>query len=358
VCAAAQGLYAELCRQYNKFPDPAGFECANGFLMMAMGNCDEKSIVKWRSQLETAGMINFISRGKEKKPGIYQMLNPQSAAGTTGNIPVAESDKEVPTTGNTPLVEPHTTGIFPVDVAPTTGNFPVDNMLTTGNIPVVEIKADYATTGNIPVALPENFQPTLNKSKVVDTYVSTLSLKKKGEENLEESPAEPVFQMPAIPTTADPFETAAVPPASPLIAAVPPQPKKAKAPRQVFSKPTPEQLEAYFQSRRPEWTPATCKTEAETFHDHYASNGWKVGTAKTPMVDWQASVRNWLKREFSNARTRTNQPGQSAGSSNSKPAASTARKRGGSIDDLQALKRSRYSNPEERTEFTEATVVE
>ena len=34
--------------------------------------------------------------------------------------------------------------------------------------------------------------------------------------------------------------------------------------------------------------------EAESFMDHYESNGWKVG-GKSPMKSWKASVRNWLK---------------------------------------------------------------
>ena len=35
--------------------------------------------------------------------------------------------------------------------------------------------------------------------------------------------------------------------------------------------------------------------EAEKFYDHYCSNGWVVGKARTPMKDWKASVRNWLR---------------------------------------------------------------
>ena len=34
--------------------------------------------------------------------------------------------------------------------------------------------------------------------------------------------------------------------------------------------------------------------EAEKFHDHFESNGWKV-SGKTPMRDWQASVRKWVR---------------------------------------------------------------
>ena len=37
------------------------------------------------------------------------------------------------------------------------------------------------------------------------------------------------------------------------------------------------------------------KKEAQKFWNHYESNGWLIG-GKTPMVDWQASVRNWIIR--------------------------------------------------------------
>ena len=37
------------------------------------------------------------------------------------------------------------------------------------------------------------------------------------------------------------------------------------------------------------------KVEAETFFDHFTSNGWKVG-GKAPMKSWQASARNWNRR--------------------------------------------------------------
>jgi hypothetical protein len=35
---------------------------------------------------------------------------------------------------------------------------------------------------------------------------------------------------------------------------------------------------------------------ARTFMDHYNSNGWVVG--KTPMKDWQSTVRNWMRKEW------------------------------------------------------------
>ena len=33
-----------------------------------------------------------------------------------------------------------------------------------------------------------------------------------------------------------------------------------------------------------------------TFMDHYEANGWVVG--KTPMKDWQSTVKNWMRREY------------------------------------------------------------
>lgn len=37
------------------------------------------------------------------------------------------------------------------------------------------------------------------------------------------------------------------------------------------------------------------RIEAETFFDHFESNGWKVG-GKAPMKNWQAAARNWCRR--------------------------------------------------------------
>ena len=35
-------------------------------------------------------------------------------------------------------------------------------------------------------------------------------------------------------------------------------------------------------------------SECEKFFDYYSSNGWKV-SGRTPMKDWKASFRNWIK---------------------------------------------------------------
>jgi len=40
---------------------------------------------------------------------------------------------------------------------------------------------------------------------------------------------------------------------------------------------------------------------ARTFMDHYEANGWIVG--KTPMKDWQSTVKNWMRREWDKIKT-------------------------------------------------------
>lgn len=53
-------------------------------------------------------------------------------------------------------------------------------------------------------------------------------------------------------------------------------------------RPTIEQAKAYFIKR------GSDSSEAEKFYDHYESNGWKVG--KNSMKDWEATIRNWIRR--------------------------------------------------------------
>lgn len=43
------------------------------------------------------------------------------------------------------------------------------------------------------------------------------------------------------------------------------------------------------------------ETEAHKFHDYYTSKGWMVG--KSPMKDWRASVRNWMRNKKQNTST-------------------------------------------------------
>jgi hypothetical protein len=35
---------------------------------------------------------------------------------------------------------------------------------------------------------------------------------------------------------------------------------------------------------------------ATSFHDHFESNGWRVG-GRTPMKNWQAGLRQWRARQ-------------------------------------------------------------
>ena len=55
-----------------------------------------------------------------------------------------------------------------------------------------------------------------------------------------------------------------------------------------FVPPDAETVKAYCQERRN-------SVDADTFVDHYTSNGWMVGS--TPMKDWKAAVRSWEKRD-------------------------------------------------------------
>lgn len=55
-----------------------------------------------------------------------------------------------------------------------------------------------------------------------------------------------------------------------------------------FKKPTVDEIKAYC-------TDNGYSVDALRFFDYYESNGWRVG--KTPMKDWQATVRNWVRRE-------------------------------------------------------------
>ena len=48
------------------------------------------------------------------------------------------------------------------------------------------------------------------------------------------------------------------------------------------------------------------KTEGQIFWDYYQANGWKI-SGKTPMQDWQAAARNWIRRAGQYARQQTGQ---------------------------------------------------
>lgn len=60
-----------------------------------------------------------------------------------------------------------------------------------------------------------------------------------------------------------------------------------KPKKQVFTKPTLDEIKAYCQQKG-------ITIDCEYFFDYYESNGWKV--SNSPMKDWQATVRNWARR--------------------------------------------------------------
>lgn len=55
-----------------------------------------------------------------------------------------------------------------------------------------------------------------------------------------------------------------------------------------FKKPTIEQLREYADEKQ-------LDIDCERFHDHYETIGWVVGKSKTPMKDWKAAIRNWVR---------------------------------------------------------------
>ena len=69
----------------------------------------------------------------------------------------------------------------------------------------------------------------------------------------------------------------------------PPAKEKKKAPRKVFVKPTPIEIQAYVDEHQ-------LHVDVNRFFDYYEGNGWKVG--KNPMKDWKATARNWSRNNF------------------------------------------------------------
>lgn len=61
-----------------------------------------------------------------------------------------------------------------------------------------------------------------------------------------------------------------------------------KKKRQKFVKPTKQQVEEYCRE-------LNVTFDADKFIDYYESKGWYVG--KSPMKDWKATLRNWLRQE-------------------------------------------------------------
>ncbi|TNF50264.1 MAG: transcriptional regulator [Bacteroidetes bacterium] len=65
--------------------------------------------------------------------------------------------------------------------------------------------------------------------------------------------------------------------------------EKQKREKTQFSPPDQEEVISFFLLNG--WK----RIEAESFYDHYQSNGWLVG-GKAKMKDWHAAARNWIKR--------------------------------------------------------------
>jgi DNA-binding transcriptional MocR family regulator len=64
--------------------------------------------------------------------------------------------------------------------------------------------------------------------------------------------------------------------------------KKRERERTPFQKPTVEEVKIYCDEN-------TFSVDAEKFVDYYSSKGWLVG--KSPMKDWRAAVRNWMRSD-------------------------------------------------------------
>jgi hypothetical protein len=56
-----------------------------------------------------------------------------------------------------------------------------------------------------------------------------------------------------------------------------------------FTPPSLDDVQAY-------WADQALRGDPEQFYDHFTSNGWKV-SGRSPMKDWQASARNWSRKE-------------------------------------------------------------
>lgn len=67
------------------------------------------------------------------------------------------------------------------------------------------------------------------------------------------------------------------------------KPLKLEKEKTKFSPPSLEEVKELFRST------GSSGSEAESFFNHFQSNGWLVG-GKAKMKDWNAAARNWIKR--------------------------------------------------------------
>ena len=79
------------------------------------------------------------------------------------------------------------------------------------------------------------------------------------------------------------------PPADPTAELPPTRPPR----RQPAASPELSDVQAYAAAQYPASEEA--QAEAAAFFDHFQSNGWRV-SGKTPMADWQAAFRGWMRR--------------------------------------------------------------
>lgn len=78
----------------------------------------------------------------------------------------------------------------------------------------------------------------------------------------------------------------------------------APAKRKRFSPPTQEEAQAYFVEQK------STREEANRFQDFYSSKGWRVGNS--PMRDWKAAARNWIRRDDTRGKPSAKPPTRNA----------------------------------------------
>ena len=110
--------------------------------------------------------------------------------------------------------------------------------------------------------------------------------------------------------TFTPETVTSIPPAVSNVPAVQPPVQEEEKPKQKrFVKPTLEEITNYMSEKIKKKYGNVQESfiidQAESFYDHYQSNGWKVG--KNPMKDWQSTVSKWVRniQTFSTSGTGT-----------------------------------------------------
>lgn len=129
--------------------------------------------------------------------------------------------------------------------------------------------------------------------------VRTEAGRKGGNPNLlnQKPKQKPTTGVKQIPTPSTSFTTSIVErgaanAAAPAPTSEKPAKKPTKSQKAAPAPPTLAEVQAYAAEQHP--GPAA-QAEAAAFHDHYQSNGWRV-SGKTPMQDWPAAFRQWMRR--------------------------------------------------------------